>query len=195
MKRKQPRLTNRQKDFADNWIRYRNVQKAAVEAGYSKSYASSIGSAKLMNNPLISAYIDRKISKMDARMVASQEEILYGLTKVFRREETEDVVSVVEESVPYTVKTTDKDGNVKEETKYITQKVAKVTKVRNSVSDSNKAANDLLKIVGNTTSSKTEMARYRKALAEARIAERKAVSDLDTNVTINVTPWEGKDGD
>lgn len=169
MKRKQPRLTNRQKDFADNWIRYRNVQKAAVEAGYSKSYASSIGSAKLMNNPLISAYIDRKISKMDARMVASQEEILYGLTKVFRREETEDIV------------TTDKEGNVT------------VTKVRNSVSDSNKAANDLLKIVGHTTSSKMEMAKLRKALADAKLAERKAVSDLDTNVTINVTPWEDKD--
>lgn len=169
MKRKQPRLTNRQKDFADNWIKYRNVQKAAVEAGYSKSYASSIGSANLMSNPLIAAYIDRKISKMDARMVASQEEILYGLTKVFRREETEDVV------------TTDKEGNVT------------VTQVRNSVSDSNKAANDLLKIIGHTTSSKMEMAKLRKALADAKLAERKAVSDLDTNVTINVTPWEDKD--
>lgn len=169
MKRKQPRLTNRQKDFADNWIKYRNVQKAAIEAGYSKSYASSIGSAKLMSNPLISAYIERKVSKMDARMIASQEEILYGLTKVFRREETEDVV------------TTDKEGNVT------------VTQVRNSVSDSNKAANDLLKIIGHTTSSKMEIAKYRKALADAKLAERKAVSDLDTNVTINVTPWEDKD--
>lgn len=169
MKRKQPRLTNRQKDFADNWIKYRNVQKAAIEAGYSKSYASSIGSAKLMSNPLISAYIERKVSRMDARMIASQEEILYGLTKVFRREETEDVV------------TTDKEGNVT------------VTQVRNSVSDSNKAANDLLKIIGHTTSSKMEIAKYRKALADAKLAERKAVSDLDTNVTINVTPWEDKD--
>ena len=193
MKRKQPRLTNRQKDFADNWIKYRNVQKAAIEAGYSQSYASSIGSAKLMSNPLIAAYIDRKVSKMDARMIASQEEILYGLTKVFRREETEDVVSVVEESVPYTVKSTDKDGNVTETTKYVTHKVAKVTQVRNSVSDSNKAANDLLKIIGHTTSSKMEIAKYRKALADAKLAERKAVSDLDTNVTINVTPWEDKD--
>lgn len=192
MKRKQPRLTNRQKDFADNWIKYRNVKKAAMEAGYAESYASSVGSQRLMHNPLILAYIDRKISKMDARMVASQEEILYGLTKVFRREETEDVVSVVEESVPYTVKKTDSEGNVKEETKYITQKVAKVTKVRNSVSDSNKAANDLLKIIGHTTSSKMELAKLRKALADAKLAERKAVSDLDTNVTINVTPWEDK---
>lgn len=166
MKRKQPRLTNRQKDFADNWIKYRNVKKAAMEAGYAESYASSVGSQRLMHNPLILAYIDRKISKMDARMVASQEEILYGLTKVFRREETEDVV------------TTDKEGNVT------------VTQVRNSVADSNKAANDLLKIVGHTTSSKMELAKLRKALADAKLAERKAVSDLDTNVTINVTPWE-----
>ena len=166
MKRKQPRLTNRQKDFADNWIKYRNVQKAAIEAGYSQSYASSIGSAKLMSNPLIAAYIDRKVSKMDARMIASQEEILYGLTKVFRREETEDVV------------TSDKEGNVT------------VTKVRNSVSDSMKAGNDLLKIIGRTTQSKLEMAKLRKALAEAKLAERKANDDDTSDVTIQIVPWE-----
>ena len=170
MDNKAKRLTNRQKDFADNWIKYRNVSKAAKESGYSQSYATSSGSQKLMNNPLIKAYIERRVSKMDARMIASQEEILYGLTRVFRREETEDVV------------TSDKDGNVT------------VTKVRNSVSDSMKAGNDLLKIVGRTTQSKLEMAKLRKALADAKLAERKAVSDLDTNVTINVTPWEDKDG-
>lgn len=169
MDNKAKRLTNRQKDFADNWIKYRNVSKAAIEAGYSRNYATSIGSQRLMNNPLIKAYIERRVSKMDARMVASQEEILYGLTRVFRREETEDVV------------TSDKEGNVT------------VTQVRNSISDSNKAANDLLKIIGHTTSSKMEIAKYRKALADAKLAERKAVSDLDTNVTINVTPWEDKD--
>ena len=169
MDNKAKRLTNRQKDFADNWIKYRNVSKAATESGYSRSYATSSGSQKLMNNPLIKAYIERRVSKMDARMIASQEEILYGLTRVFRREETEDVV------------TTDKEGNVT------------VTQVRNSVSDSNKAANDLLKIVGHTTSSKMELAKLRKALADAKLAERKAVSDLDTNVTINVTPWDDKD--
>lgn len=189
---KHKRITKRQKDFADNFIKYRNVAKAAEEAGYSRGYALTSGAQRLMNNPLIQAYIERKVSRMDARMVASQEEILYGLTKVFRREETEDVVSVVEESVPYTVKTTDKDGNVKETTKFVIQKIAKVTKVRNSVSDSNKAANDLLKIIGHTTSSKMELAKLRKALADAKLAERKAVSDLDTNVTINVTPWEDK---
>ena len=166
---KHKRITKRQKDFADNFIKYRNVAKAAEEAGYSRGYALTSGAQRLMNNPLIQAYIERKVSRMDARMVASQEEILYGLTKVFRREETEDVV------------TTDKEGNVT------------VTKVRNSVSDSNKAANDLLKIIGHTTSSKMEIAKYRKALADAKLAERKAVSDLDTNVTINVTPWEDKD--
>lgn len=192
MDNKAKRLTNRQKDFADNWIKYRNVSKAATEAGYSRNYATSSGSQKLMNNPLIKAYIERRVSKMDARMVASQEEILYGLTRVFRREETEDVVSVVEESVPYTIKNTDEDGNVTETTKFVTQKVAKVTKVRNSVSDSMKAGNDLLKIVGRTTQSKLEMAKLRKALAEAKLAERKANDDDTSDVTIQIVPWEDK---
>ena len=193
MDNKAKRLTNRQKDFADNWIKYRNVSKAAIEAGYSRYYATSSGSQKLMNNPLIKAYIERRVSKMDARMIASQEEILYGLTKVFRREETEDVVSVVEESVPYTIKSTDKDGNVTETTKFVTQKVAKVTQVRNSVADSTKAGNDLLKIVGRTTQSKLEMAKLRKALAEAKLAERKANDDETSDVTIQIVPWEKED--
>lgn len=192
MDNKAKRLTNRQKDFADNWIKYRNVSKAAKESGYSQSYATSSGSQKLMNNPLIKAYIERRVSKMDARMIASQEEILYGLTRVFRREETEDVVSVVEESVPYTIKNTDEDGNVTETTKFVTQKVATVTKVRNSVADSMKAGNDLLKIVGRTTQSKLEMAKLRKALAEAKLAERKANDDDTSDVTIQIVPWEDK---
>ena len=165
---KHKRITKRQKDFADNFIKYRNVAKAAEEAGYSRGYALTSGAQRLMNNPLIQAYIERKVSRMDARMVASQEEILYGLTKVFRREETEDVV------------TTDKEGNVT------------VTQVRNSVSDSNKAANDLLKIIGRTTQSKLEMAKLRKALAEAKLAERKANDDDTSDVTIQIVPWEDK---
>ena len=169
MDNKAKRLTNRQKDFADNWIKYRNVSKAATESGYSRSYATSSGSQKLMNNPLIKAYIERRVAKMDARMIASQEEILYGLTRVFRREETEDVV------------TSDKEGNVT------------VTKVRNSVADSMKAGNDLLKIVGRTTQSKLEMAKLRKALAEAKLAERKANNDDTSDVTIQIVPWEEKE--
>lgn len=186
---KHKRITKRQKDFADNFIKYRNVAKAAEEAGYSRGYALTSGAQRLMNNPLIQAYIERKVSRMDARMVASQEEILYYLTRVFRREETEDVVNIVK--VPTVVEYTDAKGNTKEKTAYRDEAV--VTKIRNSVPDATKAANDLLKIVGNTTSSKMEIAKYRKALADAKLAERKAVSDLDTNVTINVTPWEDKD--
>ena len=99
-------------------------------------------------------------------MIASQEEILYGLTRVFRREETEDVV------------TADNEG------------IVTVTKVRNNVSDSMKAGNDLLKIVGRTTQSKLEMAKLRKALAEAKLAERKANNDDTSDVTIQIVPWE-----
>ena len=166
---KRKTLTTRQKAFADAFIRTRNVYKAAIEAGYSETYAKTgTGANRLIDNQLVQKYIERKVSKMDARMIASQEEILYGLTRVFRREETEDVV------------TADKEGNVT------------VTKVRNSVSDSMKAGNDLLKIVGRTTQSKLEMAKLRKALAEAKLAERKANDDDTSDVTIQIVPWEDK---
>jgi len=58
------------------------------------------------------------------------------------------------------------------------------------VSDSMKAGNDLLKIVGRTTQSKLEMAKLRKALAEAKLAERKANNDDTSDVTIQIVPWE-----
>ena len=186
MDNKAKRLTNRQKDFADNWIKYRNVSKAATEAGYSRNYATSSGSQRLMNNPLIKAYIERRVSKMDARMVASQEEILYYLTRVFRREETEDVVNIVK--VPTVVEYVDAKGNAKEKTAYRDEAV--ITQVRNGVPDATKAANDLLKIVGRTTQSKLEMAKLRKALAEAKLAERKANNDDTSDVTIQIVPWE-----
>lgn len=166
---KRKTLTTRQKAFADAFIRTRNVYKAAIEAGYSETYAKTgTGANRLIDNQLVQKYIERKVSKMDARMIASQEEILYGLTRVFRREETEDVV------------TTDKEGSVT------------VTQVRNSVADSMKAGNDLLKIVGRTTQSKLEMAKLRKALAEAKLAERKANDDDTSDVTIQIVPWEDK---
>jgi len=159
------RITNKQIKFADEYIKTRNAYKSAITAGYSEAYsAKSVG--ELLKKEQVALYIDRRLAKMDQNKIATQEEILAGLTRVFRREETEDVV------------TSSKDGDVT------------VTKVRNSVSDSNKAANDLLKIVGKTTSSRIEMQKLRKAIADAKIAERQAESDSDTNVTIKIEPWE-----
>jgi len=161
-------MTARKRKFVDNYMKTLNITQSARDAGYSEYY-SKRNAMHLLKEPIVQAYIERKTDKMDYSQIASQSEILYGLTRVFRREETEDVV------------TTDKNGEVT------------VTKVRNSVSDSNKAANDLLKIIGNTTQSKMEVAKLRKALADAKRAERLADSDEDSNVTINITPWEDKD--
>ena len=164
---KRKTITARQKAFADEFIKTRNVYRAAINAGYAETYArSGTGANKLIDNPQIQKYIERRVARADTRLIATQEEVLYGLTRVFRREETEDVV------------TADKEG------------IVTVTKVRNNVSDSMKAGNDLLKIVGRTTQSKLEMAKLRKALAEAKLAERKANNDDTSDVTIQIVPWE-----
>ena len=164
---KRKTITARQKAFADEFIKTRNVYRAAINAGYAETYArSGTGANKLIDNQQIQKYIERRVARADTRLIATQEEVLYGLTRVFRREETEDVV------------TADKEG------------IVTVTKVRNNVSDSMKAGNDLLKIVGRTTQSKLEMAKLRKALAEAKLAERKANNDDTSDVTIQIVPWE-----
>jgi len=157
-------MTAKQKRFAEEYVKCRVLYTAAIKAGYSKNFANSGQAGKLLDNQQIGDYMDRLITKMDMESIATQEEILVGLTKVFRRQETEDVV------------TSDKDGNVT------------VTEARNSVADAMKAGTELMKIVGRTTQSKIEMARLKKLQAEAMLAENKLENGDSSEVTINITP-------
>ncbi|MFC7364527.1 MULTISPECIES: terminase small subunit [Bhargavaea] len=77
------KLTEKQRRFADEYIRLGNATEAALNAGYSKKTARAIGSENL-TKPDIKAYIDKRLDELKKESIAEQDEILQFLTKVLR---------------------------------------------------------------------------------------------------------------
>ena len=77
------KLTEKQRRFADEYIRLGNATEAALNAGYSKKTARAIGSENL-TKPDIKAYIDKRLEELKKESIAEQDEILQFLTKVLR---------------------------------------------------------------------------------------------------------------
>lgn len=74
-------LTQRQKRFADCYLETGNAAEAARRAGYSGH------EWRLKNHPAVKAYLEERLSAMDAARMASAEEVLDYLTRVMRGQE------------------------------------------------------------------------------------------------------------
>ena len=79
-------LTPKQKAFANYYIECGNASEAARKAGYSPKTAGAIGEENL-KKPEISAYIDERMTKQDATLVASADEVLRFYSSVMRGQE------------------------------------------------------------------------------------------------------------
>ena len=79
------KLTPKQQAFADYYIELGNATKAAEKAGYSKKTCYSIGNENL-KKPEIKKYIDERMKVLEAKRIASGEEVLQYLTAVMRGE-------------------------------------------------------------------------------------------------------------
>ena len=89
-------LSEREKTFADLYIKYGNAYQAALEAGYSDTTAkhssrwinSKEGSKKSNKNskfkPEVRKYIDDRMAEKNKDLIASQDEVLQYLTNVMR---------------------------------------------------------------------------------------------------------------
>src|SRR5699024_1665401 len=77
------KLTEKQRRFADEYIRTTNIRQSAILAGYSERTASVIGNENL-TKPNIKAYIDARLEKLKKESIAEQDEILQFLTSVIR---------------------------------------------------------------------------------------------------------------
>lgn len=84
------KLTERQKRFAEYYIKLGNVAQAAIKAGYSEKYAYA-DAAKLLGNPRIREYIKPKIDKKHEAQIADASEVLTFLTSVLRGNVTEEI--------------------------------------------------------------------------------------------------------
>ena len=83
MPEKLPKLTPKQKAFADAFIECGNKAEAARRAGYSEKSAREIGEEN-STKPHIAAYIAQRMSEQEAARVASADEVLRFYTEVMR---------------------------------------------------------------------------------------------------------------
>lgn len=79
-------LTEKQKKFADYYIKCGNATEAAKRAGYSEKTARQIGTENL-SKPSVSAYINQRLAQIEDESIADIKEVLMFYTKVMRGEE------------------------------------------------------------------------------------------------------------
>lgn len=82
------KLTQKQRLFADEYIKSGNATQSAIKAGYATKAAYRTG-AENLRKPQIKAYIDAKMSEIESHKIADAKEVLQFYTRVLRKEETE----------------------------------------------------------------------------------------------------------
>ena len=87
-------MNERQKRFADEYIRTANAHQSAVRAGYSEKYAKN-NSHKLLENRGIKAYVEARFKELEKQSIAQQDEVLQYLTAVMRGEQEDEENIVV----------------------------------------------------------------------------------------------------
>lgn len=82
------KLTLKQQKFADEYIISGNATQSAIKAGYSEKYANT-NAVKLLQNTTIKAYIDERLSELNSKKIADQQEVLEFFTAAMRGDLTE----------------------------------------------------------------------------------------------------------
>lgn len=88
------KLTLRQQRFADEYIIHGNIERAALNAGYSERYARG-NAHKLVANVSIKSYIDKRLEELQSKAVADQREVMEYLTAVMRGEQSDEELILV----------------------------------------------------------------------------------------------------
>lgn len=85
------KLSVKQQKFADLYIETGNATQSAIDAGYAKKSARSVGSENL-TKPDIKEYIDKHMTEMADKHIMSAQDALELLTKIAKGEEKETVI-------------------------------------------------------------------------------------------------------
>ena len=88
------KLTQKQRLFADEYIKSGNATQSAIKAGYSDKYVAT-NTDKLLKNTKLKAYISAKMAEIESHKIADAKEVLQYYTRVLRAEETEETLDVV----------------------------------------------------------------------------------------------------
>lgn len=87
------KITEKQKRFADEYIRTGNVS-ASYRVAYpnvKKENSASAAGSRLLKNVNVKSYIDKRLDELKKASIAEQDEILQFLTSVMRGEMTEQI--------------------------------------------------------------------------------------------------------
>lgn len=79
-------LTEKERIFADEYIKTTNATQSAIKAGYAEKSASSKG-CQLLRKVKVRKYIDDVMEKRSKNTIATADEVLEYLTKVMNGEE------------------------------------------------------------------------------------------------------------
>ena len=79
-------LTEKERIFADEYIKTTNATQSAIKAGYSEKTASSKGS-QLLRKVKVRQYIDNVMDKRSKNTIATADEVLQYLSRVMNGEE------------------------------------------------------------------------------------------------------------
>lgn len=79
-------LTEKERIFADEYIKTTNATQSAIKAGYSEKTASSKGS-QLLRKVKVRQYIDEVMDKRSENTIATADEVLQYLSRVMNGEE------------------------------------------------------------------------------------------------------------
>lgn len=79
-------LTEKERIFADEYIKTTNATQSAIKAGYAENSASVTGS-KMLRKPKVRQYIDAVMNERSKKTIATADEVLEYLTKVMNGEE------------------------------------------------------------------------------------------------------------
>ena len=84
-------LTIKQKQVADDFIITGNRTKSYLKfyKNIKNRETAAAAASRLFSTPEVKEYIESKMKELDEELIADQREILRGLTKQFRREETD----------------------------------------------------------------------------------------------------------
>lgn len=84
-------MNERQRRFADEYIKTGNIEQSALKAGYSENYARS-QSHKLLANVGIKSYIDEQMQELHKSNIMDATEALSILSEIARGKRDEEVL-------------------------------------------------------------------------------------------------------
>jgi phage terminase small subunit len=82
------KLTEKQRRFADEYVRTGNATEAARLAGYRQPHVQGSQNLEKLS---VKSYIDKRLNELKKKSIAEQDEILQFLTAVMRGEHTEQI--------------------------------------------------------------------------------------------------------